>query len=423
MWWQWSPLHIQRNGFYMSIEKANAHISSCLYYLSRELNPLLTKLLAQKDFMRQDVLEAHGWTIILKIHDENRNRLRHPDLYNPKDLQVQLRMFTEAVGTPDNKFPFEPDGARKVRTYAQDLRIFRNKSAHYVDLDRNDAVRIYDSAARLFEALGAPEQQEWCEGQLNRVHADLFGAGEVAPVRRELDEEVRQATSTAREVKAEVSAPRGAFTRPTRPAPVSRPAQPAAPASTSQSAPASDSSVPPLCLAVGEGRYPFEPWEPISLGDRDIFDSLRSKRSKDQMSAALEEIVSAEGPVQADRLATLAAQCFGVSRLAKKNRDWIIRLADRMPELQVDEHKFVWHVEEPREECGEFRPSVDGAVREFDQISPVEIANAWRFYEQNPELMDEGQDVESAVLATFGRKRRTAKVKAQLELAKALLAA
>lgn len=406
--------------FYMSIEKANAHISSCLYYLSRELDPLLTELLAQKEFMPQKVLEERGWTIILKIHDENRDRLRHPDLYNPKDLQVQLRMFTEPVGPPNNKFPFEPDGARKVRTYAQDLRIFRNKSAHYVDLDRNDAVRIYDSAARLFEALGAPEQKAWCESQLDRVHADLFGVGEAAPVRRELDDEVRQATSAAREVKTEVSAPRGAFTRP---APVSRPAQPAAPASASQPAPASDSSVPPLCLAVGEGRYPFEPWEPISLGGRDIFDSLRSKRSKDQMSAALEEIVSAEGPVQADRLATLAAQCFGVSRLAKKNRDWIIRLADRMQELQVDEHKFVWHVEEPREEYGEFRPSVDGAVREFDQISPVEIANAWRFYEQNPELMDEGQDVESAVLATFGRKRRTAKVKAQLELAKALLAA
>lgn len=365
MWWQWSPLHIQRNGFYMSIEKANAHISSCLYYLSRELDPLLTQLLAQKDFMPQKVLDQHGWTIILKIHDENRDRLRHPDLYNPKDLQVQLRMFTEPVGPPKNKFPFEPDGARKVRTYAQDLRIFRNKSAHYVDLDRNDAVRIYDSAARLFEALGASEQQAWCESQLSRVHADLFGAGEAAPVRRELDEEVRQAASSAREVKTEVSAPRGAFTRPARPVQAPKPARPAAPSSTSQSASAA-SSVPPLCLAVGEGRYPFEPWEPISLGDRDIFDSLRSKRSKEQMSAALEEIVSAEGPVQADRLATLAAQCFGVSRLAKKNRDWIIRLADRMPELQVDEHKFVWHVEEPREEYGEFRPSVDGAVREFD---------------------------------------------------------
>lgn len=401
-------------------DMSDAHISSCLNYLSRELDPLLTRLVVEKGLMSQSQVKEYGWTAILWYLDDQRNRNVELSRYNPRDIQVQLRMLTEPVGTSERKHPFEPDSSRTVSTYAQDLRIFRNKKMHYMEMDRNDAVRIYDSAARLFEALGAPEQKAWCESQLNRVHAELFGAGEAAPVRRELDEEVRQATSAARSSKTEVSAPRGAFTRPARPAPVSRPAQPAAPASTSQPA---SSSPAPLCLAVGEGRYPFEPWEPMPLGDRDIFDSLRSKRSKDQMSAALEQIVSFEGPVQADRLATLAAQCFGVSRLAKKNRDWIIRLAGRMPELQVDEHKFVWHVEAPREEYGEFRPSVDGAMREFDQISPVEIANAWRFYEQDPELMDEGQDVESAVLATFGRKRRTAKVKAQLELAKALLAA
>lgn len=420
MWWQWLLQHIQRNGFYMS-DMSDAHISSCLNYLSRELDPLLTRLVVEKGLMSQSQVQEYGWTAILWYLDDQRNRNVELSRYNPRDIQVQLRMLTEPVGNSERKHPFEPDSSRTVSTYAQDLRIFRNKKMHYMEMDRNDAVRIYDSAARLFEALGAPEQKAWCESQLNRVHAELFGAGEAATVRRELDEEVRQATSAARSSKTEVSAPRGAFTRPARPAPVSRPAQPAAPASTSQPAPAT--SPAPLCLAVGEGRYPFEPWEPMPLGDRDIFDSLRSKRSKDQMSAALEQIVSFEGPVQADRLATLAAQCFGVSRLAKKNRDWIIRLAGRMPELQVDEHKFVWHVEAPREEYGEFRPSVDGAMREFDQISPVEIANAWRFYEQDPELMDEGQDVESAVLATFGRKRRTAKVKAQLELAKALLAA
>lgn len=401
-------------------DMSDAHISSCLNYLSRELDPLLTRLVVEKGLMSQSQVKEYGWTAILWYLDDQRNRNVELSRYNPRDIQVQLRMLTEPVGKSERKHPFEPDSSRTVSTYAQDLRIFRNKKMHYMEMDRNDAVRIYDSAARLFEALGAPEQKAWCESQLDRVHAELFGVGEATPVRRELDEEVRQAASAERSSKAEVSAPRGAFTRPARPAPVPQPAQPAAPSSTSQPA---SSSPAPLCLAVGEGRYPFEPWEPMPLGDRDIFDSLRSKRSKDQMSAALEQIVSFEGPVQADRLATLAAQCFGVSRLAKKNRDWIIRLAGRMPELQVDEHKFVWHVEEPREEYGEFRPSVDGAMREFDQISPVEIANAWRFYEQDPELMDEGQDVESAVLATFGRKRRTAKVKAQLELAKALLAA
>ncbi|MBF1670804.1 MAG: DUF3320 domain-containing protein, partial [Rothia mucilaginosa] len=314
MWWQWLLQHIQRNGFYMS-DMSDAHISSCLNYLSRELDPLLTRLVVEKGLMSQSQVKEYGWTAILWYLDDQRNRNVELSRYNPRDIQVQLRMLTEPVGTSERKHPFEPDSSRTVSTYAQDLRIFRNKKMHYMEMDRNDAVRIYDSAARLFEALGAPEQKAWCESQLNRVHAELFGAGEAATVRRELDEEVRQATSAARSSKTEVSAPRGAFTRPARPAPVSRPAQPAAPASASQPAPASDSSVPPLCLAVGEGRYPFEPWEPMSLGDRDIFDSLRSKRSKDQMSAALEQIVSFEGPVQADRLATLAAQCFGVSRL------------------------------------------------------------------------------------------------------------
>ena len=83
----------------------------------------------------------------------------------------------------------------------------------------------------------------------------------------------------------------------------------------------------------------------------------------------------------------------------------------------------MWHESEPREGYCDFRSPADGAVLDFEHISPVEIANAWRFYEQNPELMDAGQDVESAVLATFGRKRRSEKVKTHLKLAQALLAA
>ena len=212
MWWQWLPLHIQRNGFYMS-DMSDAHISSCLNYLSRELDPLLTRLVVEKGLMSQSQVKEYGWTAILWYLDDQRNRNVELSRYNPRDIQVQLRMLTEPVGTAERKHPFEPDSSRTVSTYAQDLRIFRNKKMHYMEMDRNDAVRIYDSAARLFEALGAPEQKAWCESQLNRVHTELFGAGEAAPVRRELDEEVRQATSAARSSKAEVSAPRGAFTR------------------------------------------------------------------------------------------------------------------------------------------------------------------------------------------------------------------
>lgn len=417
----------------------DSYISSCLNYLSCELDPLLARLVEEKGLMSRSQVEEYGWTAVLWYLDDQRQRNVELSRYNPRDIQVQLRMLTEGVGTPENRYPFESGSNRAVSTYAQDLRIFRNRKMHYAEMDRNDAVRIYDTAARLFEVLNAPEQQKWCESQLDRVHADLFGAGTALPSRRELSEEVIQASSTARVEKTEVSVPRGAFTRPARSGSNSLP-QPAfgvrsaTPSTTiSSSAVTSSASVAtaaklptpttPVTLNVGEGRYPFEPWSPIPLGERDIFDSLRSKRSKEQMSAAIEEIVLFEGPVQVNRLATLAAQCFGVSRLSKKHRDWIIRMASRVSGVQVDEHKFVWHESEPRESYCDFRPAADGAVRQFEHISPVEIANAWRFYEQNPELMDEGQDIESAVLATFGCKRRSAKVKTHLELAQALLAA
>ncbi len=69
-------------------------------------------------------------------------------------------------------------------TYAQDLRIFRNKKMHGRDMNCNDAVRIYVIRRRwVFEALGAGAAGG-CESQLNRVHADLLGAGEAAPVCR-----------------------------------------------------------------------------------------------------------------------------------------------------------------------------------------------------------------------------------------------
>ena len=73
------------------------------------------------------------------------------------------------------------------------------------------------------------------------------------------------------------------------------------------------------------------------------------------------------------------------------------------------------------ETWAEFRPHAEISGRAFEEISPVEIANAWRYFDANPELLDDGQDVQSAVLATFGRKRCTAVVKKHLELAKTLI--
>ena len=43
-----------------------------------------------------------------------------------------------------------------------------------------------------------------------------------------------------------------------------------------------------------------------------------------------------------------------------------------MPELQVDE-QFVWYVEAPQEEYGEFRPSVDGAMASLTRLARLRL--------------------------------------------------
>lgn len=241
----------------------DSYISSCL----NELDPLLARLVEEKGLMSRSQVEEYGWTAVLWYLDDQRQRNVELSHYNPRDIQVQLRMLTEGVGRPENRYPFESGSNRAVSTYAQDLRIFRNRKMHYAEMDRNDAVRIYDTAARLFEVLNAPEQQKWCENQLERVHAELFGAGTALPSRRELNEEVIQASSTARAEKTEVSAPRGAFTRPARPGSNSSPrpasgvrsAAPSASASAASISPASATTAAklpapiPLTLNVGGG--------------------------------------------------------------------------------------------------------------------------------------------------------------------------
>ncbi len=57
------------------------------------------------------------------------------------------------------------------------------------------------------------------------------------------------------------------------------------------------------------------------------------------------------------------------------------------------------------------------------QISPVELRMLGAFMSRILRVTDEGQDVESAVLQLLAVSAKNAKVKAQLELAKALLAA
>ena len=170
---------------------------------------------------------------------------------------------------------------------------------------------------------------------------------------------------------------------------------------------------------IGSNRLEFEPWQVVPVGTVDVLDELPKKVAKEKVRAVAVEIATYEGPIHLDRLVDKTAQSFGLQRV-RAGREKKIAYQIRQAGLFVDADKFVWPREIDPGSWAEFRPSDSNAERPFIHISPVEIVNAARFIRaKRPELSEDEVDV--AVLQTFGRKRRTKQLAAHLSRAKELL--
>lgn len=134
------------------------------------------------------------------------------------------------------------------------------------------------------------------------------------------------------------------------------------------------------------------------------------------MRAIAEEVIEAEGPIHLDRLAQLVAASFGVQKLHSKRAAKIV-YQTKAAGFTPDRQKFVWPDGLDPQTWKEFRPNSSQIDRPFTQISPVEIANALVFLRSlNPNASEE--DLDRAVLKTFGRSKRTKQFIAHLAKAK-----
>lgn len=167
---------------------------------------------------------------------------------------------------------------------------------------------------------------------------------------------------------------------------------------------------------VGNERSMYDPWIPTTIDFSGVLDDLPKKDAKEQVQAVACEIAEFEGPIHIDRLAKLTANYFGVRQLRKKKKEQIQRQI-RNTDLVIDGEKFVWPEDIDYRDWTEFRPNNSDVCRDFNDISLFEIANAFIF------LKDEGltgEELDRQVLQTFGKKRRTAKIKIRLNEARAL---
>jgi len=354
---------------------ARLAVSAGLDHLADRLGPIIATRLAAD-------LGGLPWTAVLSQLDEIAGR--PPRVYSAGDLQAQLKMLTRRLGNLG--FPFD-DHRQTVSTLGRELTIVRNARAHGDDFTALDAWRALDYCVRLLE--------HFTDDGVDHAHALRHEAFEAYAA-----EQGVSSTGPTALPAPEPDAPRNTAEEPDQVEP---------PSEAFERGPASAGQAP---VAVGDARLPFEPWVVVPAGDASVLDALPTKVAKNKVRAVALEIVDAEWPIHLDRVTSLVAASFGVRRLHEK-RAKKIRYQVQQTGAHLDADKFVWPDAETAGSWAEFRPSSSSVDRPFSHVSPVEIANAFRFHLAHAPGADTDA-VERAVLQTFGRKRRTKDVAAHL---------
>lgn len=372
----------------------NAHrsVQDGLDHLATRLDPLIAGKLAT-------VLNGLSWTVVLRELDQAKGHVGKES--DPQDLQAQLRMLTERLG--GLKYPFDDPATRVVSTLGGELRIMRNRWAHNYQLSTLDAWRTHDFVIRLLEhfqdALGVAIAEEF----RMKAFKSLAEESGIVPEAVSRESTIPHPHGIEKEELGEqVPGVPEHDDEHVVPDPIVLVRQ--------------DHSETPT---IGRGRSEFEPWVPILVGGVAVLDDLPKKVAKEQVRAVAVEIAQFEGPIHIDRLVQLTAASFGVNRVHFRRSQKIIRQI-KAAGLMMDQHKFVWPESIDRNNWDEFRPNGSGANRSFLQISPIEIANAVKFLQQNSSALTQ-EDFDTQTLQTFGRKRRTKQIAQHLALARTLL--
>lgn len=360
---------------------ARYSVDKGLYHLAGRLDPIIGAKLGPS-------LSGLPWPTVLTELDKMRGK--PPKSYVATDLQSQLKVITERLGNLG--FPFD-DHTRLVSALGSELRIVRNRWAHHDELTTLDAWRAHDFAVRLLEHFGDDEGV----AKASKLRDEAFNA---------LAEEKGVAAHVGPAIPEPVVAPEPAAKEPVA-ADVVRPDPVVLTRADSTSTP-----------AIGSGRFEFESWAVVLVGDVAELDDLPKKVAKEKVRAVATEIAEFEGPIHIDRLAQLTAASFGVQRLWPAREKKLIYQI-RQTGLLVDDDKFVWPSDLDPKTWGEFRPNDSTVDRPFTEISPVEIANAMRLLKNGTPGISVA-DLDAAALRTFGRKRKTKQFAAHLEKARAL---
>jgi hypothetical protein len=152
-----------------------------------------------------------------------------------------------------------------------------------------------------------------------------------------------------------------------------------------------------------------------SLGSVEVLDALPSTAAAATVAAALAEVVEAEGPVHADRLARLVAHGFGLARVVDARRAAILaQIPDRVRRDAAE--PVLWPARWTPEAWTGFRRTPGGVDRPLEHVALREIGNAMAALTGASAGMDR-DELHRATLAVFGGRRLTAGLAERLDTA------
>jgi hypothetical protein len=178
-------------------------------------------------------------------------------------------------------------------------------------------------------------------------------------------------------------------------------------------APTTLRSAPP----PSEFRHPhvrvYVEWQPKRAGTIDTLDRLPNRVATEKVRGVLREIVQKEGPIHKMRLARLAAESFGLHRVAAARADAILRCLP-LEFQRTTGASCAWPTDIDPATWRDVRRSQPGDGRNVDHVPLEEIANAMAVVAELGGGMSE-DELKRQALALFGAKRLTEGVASRLD--------
>lgn len=323
----------------------NDVVHSAITILGKGLDGHIAKVMAP-------IIGELEWPVVLKEIDSGKGKIGY--LYARHDVAMQLRMITERLGAIG--YPFdEGDRNRTMSSYGGILRIFRKRWAHNDEFSHFEASHLLDTVRIVMMHMGDSERAE----EVAALHAQLVGelvnetadagVGSAQGLEQGLDEDVWPAHLE----QVTTCHGMGGWIK--------------------------DAEAPGRVSSIHEFRSTthetdWEPWEVSVMGVQDDLDRLRTKAAQQNARAIIEVIVDTEAPIHAERLAKLVGNAFGLKRVQKDRVKSIMHQMSRS-DVVKDKDGFVWPKNVDPQRWLLYRICGEG-VRSFDEVSPVEMANA-----------------------------------------------